>query len=373
VIVDPMLFWIVGSVLAFFGSLWWRRRYLLTLEEERRRLLEAAALVQAQHDETMRRIEADRAAAERRRREEAEREAAKPRDVAAELAALRKWFHDPMFDVIASNIRLTRERVFVGMRKTGQRFVGVVESESQVPADSVDIRPIRDMSELVSAMPAEWAMDDDLFDVRLAQGETLVQVPIEHTPLMEDVHEPVYKEVVHTVYVLLDVSPSMFPSQGEAWRVPVWKGLTLKVLFDTIQAEATFTLRTFDSRARAPTRVVSLDQALDLGKKVVSQGEGSGTNILAAVQAAVEDFGQMTYDTADVLIITDGEDETDIATPLRKVLDEKRIRLNAVMLGQKNEALRACCDSYQVLEHGKDGVKVHPAVCRVVQPLGAAA
>lgn len=290
-----------------------------------------------------------------------------PRDVAGERAALQKWFVDPVFAEISANIRLTKERVLVGTRKTGERFLGVLDEESQVPADSVDIRPLRSMDELTSALPAEWAMDEDLFDIRLAQGEMLVQVPVQHIPLMEDIHEPIYKDVVHTVYVLLDISPSMFPEQGEAWRMPIWKGLTLKVLFDTIRAEATFTLRPFSSRAHPSHRVVNEMQALDLGKQVVHMGMGDGTNILAALQAAVADFEKLTYDTADILIITDGEDGTELAKPLRGVLDEKRIKLHAVMLGQKNESLRTCCDSYQIVEYDKGWVKLNPVVTRTVQ------
>lgn len=291
-----------------------------------------------------------------------------------EYRALQKWFAHPVFAEISANIRLTKERVFVGTRKTGERFLGVLSEESQVPADSVDIRPLRDVNELMSALPSEWAMDEDLFDIRLAQGEMLVQVPVQHIPLMEDVHEPIYKDVVHTVYVLLDISPSMFPGQGEAWRMPIWKGLTLKVMFDTIRAEATFTLRPFSDGPHKPHRVVTEVQSLDLGKGIVNMGVGSGTNILSALQAAVSDFEKMTYDTADILIITDGEDGNELAKPLRGVLDAKRIKLHAVMLGHKNDSLRACCDSYQIVEYAEGGgVKLHPVVTRVVQPPAPAA
>lgn len=355
---------LIGMFLIRMGN---RRRLEAAREQDEQRRLKDARELEAE-----RQLEAHRDREHRR----AEKEQAKdvpPRDIQKEHANLQKWYSDSVFAEITSNVRLTKERVFVGTRKTGERFVGVLCEESQVPADSVDIRPLRDVSELMSALPAEWAMDEDLFDIRLAQGEMLVQVPIQHIPLMEDVHEPVYKDVVHTVYVLLDISGSMFPEHDGTWKVPLWKGVTLKVLFDSIASGASFTLRPFSDRAHPPLRAVSELQALDVGKIVASMGQGGGTDIKAALLAAVGDFEKMTYDTADILIITDGEDETEMAGSLRGILDKKRIKLHAVMLGQKNDTLRACCDSYQIIDREVSGVKLHPVVMRAVQPLPSTA
>jgi uncharacterized protein with von Willebrand factor type A (vWA) domain len=204
-------------------------------------------------------------------------------------------------------------------------------------------------------------MDDDVFMARLASGEMLVQVPVRNIPMMEDVHEAQYKDIVHTVYVLLDVSPSMYEA---AWRPPVWKALTIKVLLDALRMEATFTIRPFDQGIAPASTAISPVQVLNLARSIERASAGSGTNILNALKVAMGDFSKMEYDTADLLIITDGEDQQQMADIMRPLLAKHRVKLHAVMLGLDNKALQAACDTYQILENTPEGLKLHPVVER---------
>ena len=370
---------ITSVLLAIFGAI----LGIVSLKAHQRAQLQEARLAEADRRFYQRQaeIEQERRAAfaqeQARKEQQAQatymRRLESPDFVAQEIKRHSVAFDAPVFRDLAQHVRFTRQQVLVGTHKTGERFLGVESVESTTPADSIDIRPMRDVSELPMALASEWAMDEDILDIRMAQGEMLIQVPQENIPLMEDVFSPIYKDVVHTVYVLLDISPSMFPSNNP-WREPVWKGLSLKVLFQSVQAGASFTLRLFSGQPHAKHHVVTSAQAVLLANQLVSIQEGNGTNIQAALLAAMKDVEGLAYDTADILIITDGEDNGNVDSfgLLRTALDERHIRLHAVMLGQQNEALRSCCDSYQIVEPNDKGVLVAgPLVTRVVQAVGS--
>lgn len=280
-----------------------------------------------------------------------------------DLTILKETCEYPIFYKIAENIQFTKKQILVGTKRVGARAVGVLQEEVPYPSDTIDIRPMRDISELGSVLSSEWALDDDIFDAKLAMGELLTQVPVQNTLLMEDVYEPEYRDVVRTLYVLLDVSPSMFFQTGESWRIPIWKGTTVRLLLDAVAKGATFTLRFFSNTVSKEHQVVNLDQAISLGKKILNASEGSGTDIGLALRAALTDIKEMNYDLADIFIITDGEDEGGLSASFRGILVENRIKLHALMLGSNNEALRACCDSYQIVEHTYEGVQLRPKVC----------
>ena len=78
---------------------------------------------------------------------------------------------------------------------------------------------------------------------------------------------------------------------------------------------------------------------------------GSGTNIARAINQAIRDFEKETYDTADNMIITDGEDHAGLEVEsVRAALSAARIRLHATLLGTNNETLRNCADSHVLID-----------------------
>jgi hypothetical protein len=303
-----------------------------------------------------------------------------PEEVARQLALIRTGHADALYAELARNVRFTSRRELVGRQVTGERFLGVVESESPHPADTIDVRPIRDMAELPRMLPAELAGDEDLLTARLASGEALVQIDVETARISEPVYSPVYEDVIHHVYVLLDISPSMYPQQdvagwtkahgtpgdGTGWRLRVSRGVILELLFRARDAGAPFTLRPFDGGVRPARSARTEREALVLVVDLLSMPQGNATNIPAAIRAAVEDFAADGTEQVDVMIVTDGENTDDIdPAAIRGTLDARGMRLHAVMLGAKNEALRDCCDSYQLVEAGEgDKVVLGPLVTR---------
>ena len=97
-----------------------------------------------------------------------------------------------------------------------------------------------------------------MLDARLASGEALVRTYMTQTAIMEDVFEPQYEERIKVVYLLLDVSPSMW---DEGWRVPIWKGVTLRLVEKAFETHAPFLVREFANGTRDMKRIISPAQA----------------------------------------------------------------------------------------------------------------
>ena len=321
----------------------------LTPEEE-----EQQRLLQEEEDRRRRELQEE----EDRQRAEQEAEAEKQRE--QERAKYEKKLHVAV-RVLTENIQFTHRRVYVGHRKTGEKHLGYRIEEHPYPADNVALRPLRDMSELPQMLPSELALDDDMFDARLATGATMVTIHERHVPVMEDIHEAQYIEKIRIVYVLLDVSPSMFPRHAP-WRVPLWKSICLTLLDKAMAVEAPFYLREFHQDVKRTLKTaVNNEQADKLRHRIHNAKEGSGTDIQRALMKAIEDFSGQEYDEADIMIVTDGEDTEIDIDAVRAGLEGAGIRLHAIMLGVSNEHLRACCDVYQIVDENLD---TYPVVRR---------
>lgn len=264
---------------------------------------------------------------------------------------------------LTANIKFAHRRVYVGDRKTGERFLGVESEESMFPADGMEPRPISNPSEMVNLLPSELAFDNDILDARVASGEALVSAHVERRTVTEPIYEPVYEERVRIVYVLLDVSPSMFyPQYDGQWRPPVWKLITQQLLMKALEVRAPFYMRQFDQAVRRKLRhALTPDDANQLYKLIDGIGSGDGTNMTRAITKAIEDFSGWEYDEADIMMVTDGEDDELQIEELRAALDQSGIRLHAIMLGVQNEGLRMLCDRYQIVDRD---LNVYPATTR---------
>jgi len=265
---------------------------------------------------------------------------------------------------LTQNIRFSSRRVYVGERKTGERFLGIKTEESMFPADGMEPRPMSTPAEMANLLPSELVFDDDILDARMASGEALVSAHVQKTAMVEPIYEPVYEERVRIVYVLLDVSPSMFdPRYDGQWRPPVWKRVTASLLDRALETQAPFYLRQFDQHVRRKLRHAVTDEDGEALRKLIMGIEsGDGTAIQRAVVKAIEDFSAWEYDQADIMMVSDGQDEEINVPDLRAALDEAGIKLHAIMLGIENETLRGLCDVYQIVDRD---LKVHPVFRRV--------
>lgn len=266
---------------------------------------------------------------------------------------------------VVGHVPITARRVQVGVRKTGERAVGVRTEESPFYADDIDLRPIRDMSELPNLLPEELAQPPELFLARIATGDALVTAHLEHVPVYEDVHEPVWEERRRLIYVLRDRSGSM-SGQGDGgqgkWRIPVWRATLAALVRRARREESLFIMRDFTDGIFDAVRVTTDEEGEKLVRFLYAYLTEGGTNIALAIQTAIADLSKESYDVADIVIVTDGEDQAGLdPAKVRESLKAANTRLYAILLGANNDALRECADVYQIL---RDDLTLEPPVRR---------
>lgn len=268
---------------------------------------------------------------------------------------------------IVSRVSFCAKRVLAGY-DTVQRSLGRQEQEVSYPGDGVRVRPMRDLGELGVLLPYEQLADEDTFLARVATQEALVVAQTAEVEIFEDVDEPRWEERKRILYVLLDVSWSMFPrSGGEArWRPQIWRPLVIALLNHAMKHEAIFLTREFGGSVRELRRAAVPEEAGVLRRHFEQVDGDDRTDIPQAISTAIRDFKDEEYDEGEIVIVTDGEDNRGInIDQLCAQLEEAKLKLHAVLLGANNEALRACADRYQVVEQIEEGkFRLHEMVSR---------
>lgn len=289
---------------------------------------------------------------ERRRQEEAERQRQLERDGEAERArvAMEKRL-EAVISQVTAGIAFTSRRVPIGMAKVGDRAVGMRRIECARPADETHVRRIRDLSEITLLLPTEhMEEDDDRWLESLVTGDALVRVHVRFEQILEPIFEMQYQDHVRELYLLLDVSGSMFENEG-AWKLPVWQAIVPHVIDRAQAVSAPLLLRVFTDKVRNMHRVLSAKDAVACKRYVRDVVKGGGTDIACAINRAILDFKDEQYDSADIMILTDGEDNRGLdIQATRAALAKARIRLHCTLLGVDNESLRACSDSHVLIE-----------------------
>lgn len=290
-------------------------------------------------------------------------------EVHAHIEALFQKFRDinyrlpPAIREMVAHVQFTGRQVLVGHKKTGSIVTGMEVEEVPWVANGSTTRPIRDASEMHRLAPTEMSLPPALRRGRVASGEALVRVNVQQTPVAEDVIEPIYRTEVRVLYILLDVSPSMWNTEG-AWRIPLWQGIMIRLIEKARDAEVPCIIREFSGDVGHPLTINSWREAMRYYQTLFGTKVGSGTNIGAAIRAAIHDFrASGNYDQADIVIVTDGGDHAGMnPTVIRNVMDDAKIRLHAIMVGIENPGLMEAADVYQVIDNTYN---VHEPVLRV--------
>lgn len=129
----------------------------------------------------------------------------------------------------------------------------------------------------------------------------------------------------------------------------IWaRGVTIKLALQAIAGKSAFLYRQFDD---LPHPLYVAQSAYDVQKFLNSialvEPSGGGTNILRALEQAVEDIKRnRQYSEAHIVLISDGEDENVSTKRLRKILGD--IKLHVVMIGDENDSLKRVAASYNV-------------------------
>lgn len=248
-------------------------------------------------------------------------------------------------NMLTSLIPFAKRKMFVGYRKVDERAIGKQEVEGEIPEAGYTIRQIQGLHEIDYLLADEHALDDDLFFLRLAQGESLVSIPLEVQVVTEPVHEEVWEDTVKVVYLLLDGSGSM----EKAWRIPIWKGVATRIIVEARANGAVMMMRIFTGTPGRMYRAETYEEYEALLRFVQSFHPNGGTHIESALDIATNDMMEEGFDDAQLVILTDGEDDRLDAARVRHRLDHHKVSLHAIMLGVDNYGLRACADVYQTV------------------------
>lgn len=254
---------------------------------------------------------------------------------------------------VEDNVDFTTKRVLVGTEVVGQKSLGFERQEVPWPADDINVRPMQDMSELDQVLPAELLADDDLALARIATGEVLIAAPVEEKELTEDEHRKIWKDVKHVLYVLLDISPSMYERREDEYGIvpqDIWRPLVVALLERTVESGAIFMSRDFHGGISELRRAVNSEQARVLKGHFLAVSEENYTNIPRAIYKAIGDFTDEDHNQAEIVIITDGENNQGIdPDKMRRKLQEAGIKLHAILIGVNNDRLRQCADICQTI------------------------
>ncbi len=135
-------------------------------------------------------------------------------------------------------------------------------------------------------------------------------------------------------------------------KPPIWRNLVPLCLEIALREEVSTWLREFDTTTGPLHQASTREQVEALQAYVRNRQTSGGTQIGQALRTAIADLAAQKFDRVDMTIITDGEDEGSLAdaADIRAALVAANIRLHAVLLGVKNEALRAVADSYIIVK-----------------------
>lgn len=265
---------------------------------------------------------------------------------------------EELIELVITHISFSTKQVQVGEEPAGSVVVDYKEVISDIPTDHFNVRPMRDPSERESLLPSERTKTGDVALVRLLTSQSMVMEWTEAEPVMETVYRPVYRTLKHTVYTLLDLSGSMFGN--DAWKIQIAKGVVLALMRRSRKEGADFLYRAFTEKVFA-LQAVRDDATQSTFERYLAQvGQSGGTAIQPAIQTAVDDCDQQQFDSCDIMIVTDGEDENINVAALRQLLNDKKMRLHAILLGTQNQGLRTLAGIYQ--EIPEDGIVRDPVV-----------
>jgi hypothetical protein len=145
-----------------------------------------------------------------------------------------------------------------------------------------------------------------------------------------------YRVEQKLVYLVVDASLSMKELLCSGYpRHTLARGLVVQLLLRAMQGEAKYFLRYFGTSPHPLREITTQEQAEALAKKTFQEAtlDESGTNIGAALNVAIRDIREKggLISQSEILLITDGEDQSVDANNLRQRMGTD-IRLHVVLI-----------------------------------------
>lgn len=348
-----LLLWLLFRLLSKLSK---RRR------EERKRgqaAAAAAARQAAEHaslaEEAHRRQVAEQKAAEEARKSAMVEHVMKGDPLLAEiLCAMVGTAHYPLRDTSED-----RERVLEIARRINEPILQVLDiaatqsdidmdldqeqrqEEVAYPTQYIEPIGMRALEQLSEVVPEQLMLDDEAFYASLAQQDLIVLQPYERWTEQK------------TLEILWDVSGSMGQVMADGIPRHNWaRGIAVSLLMKALRGGATYLVRPFDGRPHNALRASSPEEAAATIKIILDSGaSGGGTNIRAALRQAIGDVRTAErLAGADILLITDGEDQSvdDVKTVQAEL--GKDVRLHVASIGTESPSLKAVATTYNVFK-----------------------
>ncbi|MCX6020605.1 MAG: VWA domain-containing protein [Chloroflexi bacterium] len=200
----------------------------------------------------------------------------------------------------------------------------VTLKESILPSENIDIRMIKNLTEVIRILPGQWlfkSVAEPLFWLKALNGSLLIAQPQEPQTVIEEltgtreIIVPVIKKQTpprQKVYVLLDTSKSM----EDAGKLTFGKALIFAYLLRASEERAEISFRHFRT---VPFALIECHTSADfpkLAEHVLNLKADSSTNIGLAMKTAVDDIdtnrhltrvrkGFASTPAAEILLISD--------------------------------------------------------------------
>ena len=192
------------------------------------------------------------------------------------------------------------------------------------PKSAVHFRRIRRLEEITRVIPKQLCVDDDVFELMLAQRQLIGKFPLRS------------KQELKTMVILLDDSGSMSVDT----RVTKLTAI-LESLFKEVEKESLRLLIAPFEYSLGPAFELKNAHSVNEFKKIVTDGSGGDTylnrilpNVITDLQKGMFGTFKVPVDTR-ILIINDGEDPPGEMKPAAPV--------HALSLGEFNKDLSALC------------------------------
>ena len=285
---------------------------------------QAAEAARQRAEAAQRRAEAERLEAEAEAQRQQERRESKlrtvlssdsrARDYLRRRAGLEDTAERPSEELIARTAAMLPEALIDVCRVASQTSdveldIPISRQRERVPYPTSDMEPMQmqGFDQLLNMLPEQHALPDEQFYDRLAHQDLLTMQSFEERP-------------VNLLYILLDVSGSMYADLGHGVQRSAWaRGIALRLLFQVIEADARYFMRGFAHEPGPLFRATNEDEAAALIERLLDDDLGIDAEIRRRVEGA---GGQ--YDDVDLraTLIWNNKNDLDlhVITP-----DEQRI------------------------------------------------
>ncbi len=206
------------------------------------------------------------------------------------------------------------------------------------PTSDIEPQAMTDIAQFPDMLPEQLMAEDDEFYRKIVLNEAVVMQSFERF------------EIDKILYTLFDVSGSMKELvESGLPRHIVARAIMIKLLYRAINGQAKYYHRDFDGEPHELQLALTPDEAERLSDLILHGGlTNGGTNIPRALQRAIGDIRQQQagIQEAEILLVSDGEDEK-IGDPdqLRSLLGSD-IRLHVALVGKHSAILQAVAHTY---------------------------